>query len=260
MAHKFFTVMVVGDNPESLMSKYGIGLQVPKYMKYKYLDAQQMKDNAIKILEKIISEPKQFQLTGFQLDVLKEKLQQTKNMTSFDYYSTLTQGLEYDDEGNAWCDRNPDGKWKTYQIGRNLSIPLVLKNNEEAYQARKGDVEWASLHMTNQELYQTVWALIKEGKKPSNEIEAQLFENMKDKDNYFSNFKTVEDYVIHNCAYWNYAFLDVNGWFDIDSSGESSSDWIKNYFKRFIEPLSDDTLITIYECSRDQETQDEDIF
>ena len=48
--HKFFTIMVVGDNPDELMSKYAIDLTVPKYIKYHYLDAEKMKANAIKII------------------------------------------------------------------------------------------------------------------------------------------------------------------------------------------------------------------
>lgn len=258
--HKFFTIMVVGDNPDELMSKYAIDLTVPKYIKYHYLDAEKMKANAIKVLDEIVNNPKSFNLTGFQLDMMKEKLLQTKNMSTFDYYASITRGLEYDDNGDAWCDRNPNGKWKSYKLGENLSLPLIKFDSSEVHQARKGEIDWERIHMPNTALYETVWDLIKGGKEAVTDTEKQIVANMSDKDNYFARFSSKEEYVIHNCAYWNYAFLNENGWLDMDDTGVIPHDWISNYFNRFVEGLSDDSLITIYECALNQETEDDDIF
>ena len=54
MSSKFFTVMVVGDDPEGLMSKYDKALKVKPYVKYKYLDADNLRKNAIKLLSNVI--------------------------------------------------------------------------------------------------------------------------------------------------------------------------------------------------------------
>lgn len=247
MSEKVFTVMVIGDNPESLMEKYNAQLKVEPFIKYHYKDAEKLKQSAINVLESLIRGAEGITLTEFQLDYLKDSLQQTKEMSTFDYYSQLTQNLELDEEGNAWCNLNPDRKWDSYRLGNNLSVPFILNDGKEVYQARKGDINWHLLHMNNVELYRTVWALIKEGKQPSNEQEEQIVVNMKNQTEYFSNFPTVDDYVAYNCSYWTYAVLSASGWVDVDSSGDSSEEWIKEYYDYFINPLDDDTLITIYE-------------
>ena len=98
---KFYTVMVVGDNPEELMAKYDTSLKVKPYIKYKYLDAEKMRKNAIKVFTELCANPRKFSLNDFQTDYFKERLKATNNMTSFEYYTTITNGLYYDDNGNA---------------------------------------------------------------------------------------------------------------------------------------------------------------
>lgn len=249
MTKKVFTVMVIGDNPESLMEKYNAQLKVEPFIKYYYKDAEKLKQSVVNVLEGLIKGSSEFTLTEFQLDYLKDSLQQTREMSTFDYYSQLTQNLKLDEDGNAWCDNNPDGKWSSYSLGNNLSIPFILNDGREVYQARKGDINWNLIHMNNVEIYKTVWALIKEGEHPSNEQEEQILQNMKNQTEYFSQFSTVDDYVAHNCSYWTYAVLSTSGWIDVDSSGNNSKDWIKKYYDYFIESLDKDTLLTIYEYS-----------
>lgn len=245
-----FTVMVIGDNPQEIINKYKIGPCDKKKIKYRYLDASKMKENNITILKQILSGPNKLSLNQFQIDCFKEKLSDLKNMSTLDYYAELTKGLEIDDEGNAWSDENPQGKWITARVGRNLSLPLILKDGTETQEALKGDVDWGQMHMGNTRLYSKVWELVKGEDKPENEEEKQIYENMKDKDEYFSHFKDKMEYITHNCAYWNYAVADSKGWIDIDSSETSDMEWIRNFFDRFVAPLNDDTKITIYECSK----------
>jgi hypothetical protein len=103
--------------------------------------------------------------------------------------------------------------------------------------------------MNNTYTYEIVWKLIKEGKKPSSEEEETLFNNMKDNVNYFANFKNVDEYVIHNCAYWNYAYLDKDGWQDMDDDKDYSS-WISTFFDKFVTKLNPNDKITIFECTK----------
>ena len=49
-----FSVLVVGDAPEELLSKYDIKAEVKQYVKYKYLDSQKYQDRSIKALEVLI--------------------------------------------------------------------------------------------------------------------------------------------------------------------------------------------------------------
>jgi hypothetical protein len=245
---KFLTVMVVGNNPEELMEKYNKALKVEPYVKFKYLDAEKMKENSSKMLAEITSNPEKFTLSKFQVDYFKERLKAINAMTPFEYYTTITQGMYYDENGDALSDVNPNGKWDKYNLGKNFSYPLKLKDGKEVYQARAKDVDWDSMHMNRDyvKLFETIWALVIDNDDPSTPEEENLKANWNTKRNYLSNFKTVDEFVSHNCAYWNYAFLSEKGWTDVDDE-ENESKWIGDFFERFIEPLKDDDLVTIYE-------------
>ena len=248
MASKFLSVMVVGKNPEELMEKYSKSLKVKPYVKYKYLDAEKMKKNASKMLSEIVSKPEKFILSKFQIDYFKERLKAINGMSAFEYYRTITDGLYYDENGDAISEENPNGKWDKYNIGKNFSYPLKLKDGKEVYQAIAKDIDWDSMHMNTEyvKLFETIWALVVDDDDPHTQQEENLKVNWSTKKNYLANFKTVDDFVAHNCAYWNYAFLDEKGWVDVDDCG-SETKWIGEFFERFIEPLKDDDLVTIYE-------------
>ena len=240
--------MVVGNNPEELMEKYNKSLKVEPYVKYRYLDAEKMKENSSKMLTEITSNPEKFTLSKFQVDYFKERLKAINAMTPFEYYTTITQGMYYDENGDAMSEINPNGKWDKYNLGKNFSYPLKLKDGKEVYQARAKDIDWDSMHMNRDyvKLFETIWALVIDDEEPSTPEEENLKANWNTKRNYLSNFKTVDEFVSHNCAYWNYAFLSEKGWTDVDDE-VNETNWIGGFFERFIEPLKDDDLVTIYE-------------
>ena len=247
---KFLTVLVIGKEPEKLMERYSKALKVKPYVKYKYLDAEKMKDNAIKMLTEITNTPEKLTLNKFQVDYFKERLKAISSMSSFEYYRTITDGLYYDENGDALSEENPDGKWDTYALGKNFSYPFKLTDGKETYQARVGEIDWNRMHMNPDvvKLFETIWTLVVDDDDPSNDDEEILKKNWATKKNYLSNFKSVDDFVSHNCAYWNYAVLSDKGWVDVDDDGNESS-WINNFFERFITPLEDGELLTIYEYS-----------
>ena len=129
---KFFNVMVIGDDPEGLMKKYDKALKVKPYIKYKYLDADKLKKNAEKLLSNVIENFDKFQMNESQLRYFKERLKAMHGMSSFEYYKTITDGLYYDDEGNALSEQNKDGKWDTYNLGKNFCYPFKLKDGKES--------------------------------------------------------------------------------------------------------------------------------
>ena len=52
--------------------------------------------------------------------------------------------------------------------------------------------------------------------------------------------------------YWNYAYLDSEGWKDIDSDSIPKGNekwWINNFYDTFIKPLDENVMLSIYECS-----------
>lgn len=249
---KFFSVMVVGDNPEQLMEKYEIGKKVERYRKYKYLEAEKMLNKSIEMLNEVINNKEKFNFNAFQIDFLKDKIKNLSSLTPFEYYSSITKGLYYDENGDAWSDENPNGKWKEYNIGKNFSMPLTLVDKSTRYQAINEEVAWDDMHMKDVHTYETVWDLVVDGKEPQNETEKTLYENMKNKENYFASFKNKDEYITHNCAYWNYAYLDENGWIDMDDENNQVK-WIKDYYERFISKLNPTDKITIFECTKSKD-------
>ena len=242
--------MVIGNHPEELMEKYSNSLKVKPYVKFKYLDASKLKMNASKILTDITTNPKKYMLNEFQCDYFKERLKSINSMTPFEYYSTITQGLYYDENGNALSEENPDGKWDKYNLGKNYSYPLKLNNGEEKYQALNKDIDWDSMHMSQEttRLFEIIWALVIDDDDPSNEEEGKIKEEWKNRKNYLSKFKSADEFVAHNCAYWNYAYLDENDWYDVDVYGDEIK-WVSEFYDRFISKLKDDDLVTIFEYS-----------
>lgn len=242
--------MVVGNDPKSLMEKYDMGKQVEPYIKYKYLDAKKYRATAIKALEKVISEKDKISLSQDVINGLKERLKAIKGSSDFEYYRILTDGLYYDANGNALSEENPNGHWVTCRDGGHFSLPLVLKSGGTSYSANAGDVNWEEMHLKNQEVYDSAWELVMNGKEPENDLDKEILENMGNKVAYFSNFKNKEEYIVHSTAYWNFAYVDETGWKDADSEcNGDENEWIRTFYDRFITKLKSDDKVTIFECT-----------
>ena len=243
---RFFSVMVVGDNHRELIEKYSLDLEVESYVRYEYLKADKYQSNSIKALDNILSHADEIGLEPQVKESLERRIKVLKKMTPFEYYRELTDGMYYDENGNALTTENPEGHWKTARIGRNFSVPLKLKDGGESYSARASEVDWDAMTEPS-ELYAAAWEMVMEGRDPINETEERIYESMKDKVAYFSNFKDKEDYVSYSTSYWNYAYVDKNGW--VDMTNEDEKKWINSFYDRFIKSLDPNALVTIYECS-----------
>lgn len=251
---KVFSVLVVGDDPETLMEKYDENLKVDKYIKYTYQSAKRLRENAIKLAEEIINNKDKFQLTSYHVDYFREKANTLKNMSDFEYYSELTQGLYIDENGDAWSTENKEGKYQTCKKGKNFSLPFLTIDGKESNSELKKNVKWDEMHMNPNTVvvYERTWDMVHGKYEPSTPNEQKIYDNMKNMTEYFSKFKDKKEYVIHNCAYWNYAIVDKNGWHDIDEA-KSPIEWVATFYPIFIEPLDDNTKLTIYECTKGKE-------
>lgn len=246
---KFFSVMVVGEEPKSLMEKYDMGKEVEPYVKYKYLDAEKYKTSAIKILDKLLTDYDKVGMPITAKEALENRLKSLKTMSTFEYYKELTDGMYYDENGNALSSENKDGHWVTCRIGRNFALPLILKNGEESYSAYNKDINWEAMHQNHKEIYKAAWEMVMEDREPITDEEKTIYNSMKDKDMYFSKFKNKDAYVSYSTSYWNYAYVDKNGWVDVDGSKEGEEAWIESFYEKFVKPLKDDDLVTIFECT-----------
>lgn len=244
---RFFSVMCVGEKPTEIMEKYNMNTKVEPYVMYKYLEAEKYLKTTISVQTKLIDNFDKIGLGNNIKEVIQERIKILKQMTPFEYYRELTDGMYYDTNGNALSDKNPDGKWVTCKIGKNFSIPLKTDNGD-VYSALVKDIHWDEMHLVNKEVYESAWDICVDGKEPQTETEKSIFKSMGDKIGYFSNFKTKEDYVNYSTSYWNYAYVDEKGWVDINSE-QNEKEWINKFYDRFIKVLLPNDKVTIFECT-----------
>lgn len=246
---RFFSVMVVGENHEDIISKYDMNREVEPHIKYEYLKADKYKSTSIKLLENILANKDKLML-GEEFEIhIKQRLDRLNSISAFEYYRELTAGMYYDDNGNAMSDVNDDGHYETARIGRNFAIPLKLKDGSESLSAKKSDIDWDAMHLANKKVYEAAWDICINGREPENEEEETIKTAMGERKAYFSNFKTRDEYVEYSTSYWNYAYVDKDGWVDMSSNFDTDMNWVRNFYDRFVSKLKDDDLITIYECS-----------
>ena len=240
-------VLVIGDNPDELMKKYDKNLKVEPYVKYKYLDAEKIRKTAVKTITQVVNNADALNLNEFQKDYFKNQLKSISSMSSFEYYQMLTDGMYYDEEGNAMSTDNPNGKHNGYNKGGNFSYPFLCKDGTEKYECNADEVDWDKVNMREEAVnyFNLVWDIKVDGRKPENEYEEKIANDWKDRDAYLENFKSKDELVRHNCAYWSYAVLTEDGWFSLDDGG-TEDEWINGFMDRFIRPLTNEKL-TVYE-------------
>lgn len=245
--YQHFVCIAAGTNPNELMEPYDKRKVIEPYVKYRFKDAQKLKEKYIEIYEGVLKNENE----TVDKNMLNCVIEDLKDMTIEEFYSDLTKGLKISEEnGDAYSTENPNGKFSYYEIGKWFSIPFYTKDGKEVFQAKKSDIDWDKMHLNGGEIYKRAWEMVMENSEPENDYEAQIFENMKDKTNYFEKFVTKENYIISNTAFWGYAFVsDKTGWIDASES-DSQFVWMSCFYNMFIENLSDDTLLTIYECKK----------
>ena len=240
-----FTVIVAGESPDKLLSAYDSNKKVDKYVVYEFARAEeyrQMKINAYSsLLNADISEAdKQF---------VKDCIEEWKAMSVNDFFLDISAGYDFDEEtGDAVSTENPDGKYVSINNPPKYTEGFMLKNGSTAYSAKKGNIDWERL--TNTKPNEIAWETVVEHKTPVTEEEKAIFENMKDKNWYFSLFKDKEDFIKSVSSFWATAFLSKEtGWVELEYN-VPQFEWTKGFFDRFIAALPNDTLLTIYECVR----------
>lgn len=246
---KRFVTLVIGENPSAIMEKYSKTKKVAPYVKYKYLDAEKYLKKIKSALSQIAEDPKKCMLSESQAEMIKERINVLSKMTPFEYYKSLTDGMYYDSDGNALSEENPVGKWTSCMVGKNFSVPFVLTSGQETYSAHKGDINWDKMHLHNTAPYYRAWEMVMEGEEPANEDEEQIYNAMKDKQNYFANFNDKDEYVAYSTSFWTYAIACEKEWKDVDSEcGGNMMKWISTFYDNYINNMGDDVMLTIYEC------------
>jgi hypothetical protein len=248
--YKNFVCIVAGEHPEKLMEEYNKKKKIEPKVVYRYKDAHKLKENYVRTYERILSE-RESDLNPQDIEYIKDTIIELNEMDDDEFYCDLVENLEIDEKtGDAYTTENIDGKWSYYTIGKLFSVPFLKKDGIETFQAKKGDIAWDKIHLNGGEIYARAWEMVMDGSKPETDYEQQIYDNMKDKAAYFQKFETKENYVASNTCFWGYAFLsEKTGWQEASDMTEQFA-WMVNFFDVFIKPLSDDTLLTIYECKK----------
>lgn len=253
----FKSLLVIGDNHEELAKKYSLETKVEPYTYMWRDDAASLQKSDMKFLEKVIT-TRAHQFPSAYLDLFTCEYLKLKKMSDFDYFLLKTQGCTYDEEtGDAFSDKNPDAHYsgeKCYQeefitTGEEAPCanPFVLKDGTRSYSAKKDDIDWKRMHMYNTKTYEAAWELVVDDREATNEDELKLKESMQNRKAYFKNFENKEDYVLRSCAFYTQGVVTNKKYFEKDFK-TTDGEWAKAYFNKFIKPLSDDTLLTIYEA------------
>ena len=245
----FFTVLAIGDNPRELMDKYDMSAEVEPYVRYKYLDAEKYKSGVEKTLRKLLEDRDKTLLTASVFAPLEERLRDLEAMTPFEYYRQVTEGMYYDDKGNALSTENRDGKWLTCREAKNFATLFTLVDGTESHQAKLGSIDFEATEK-GKDVYHRAWEILVDGKAPESPEDEQILKGAENVPKaYFDNFASKEEYADYCCDFWTYAVVDKDGWYSVDDV-DDAKEWVFGFMDRFIKPLQPNTLLTIYECSK----------
>lgn len=245
----YFVTIVAGDNHKEIINEYNENNAVEQYIKMKFdvNELTKLRNFYVELHKKLALETTDKEEKNYHL----EKAFLYKTMPPLDFYYEINEDEEFDEEtGDVLSTKNPNGKFANCNIGSFMSVPFKLKDGSESFSARKKDIDWEKCHLANREVYESAWDMVMGSKRPQTEEETIIYENMKNREGYFMKFETKENYVVTSTAFWGYAFVSKeNGWTEMEPN-VNQFEWVNNFFDRFIDPLDDETLLTIYECKR----------
>ncbi len=244
--YSHFVTIVAGENPIELIENYLYKGGNELTLAYRYEDAEEIKKTHTLLAKEYLKQVN----NEFEKMELEDIIETLENQNIDEFWEDLSEEYEMGEDKNLYTDKNLESKCSSYNIGKNLSLPFTLKDGTTSFQARKGDVDWDKMHLRDYDMYIRTWELAMEGETPLNDIEKNIKKNMGNMRDYFMFFGDKETYASHCSAFWGYAFLDEEGrWYDL-SFETNQIDWVLNYYEKFIKPLSDDTLLTVFECRK----------
>lgn len=251
--YKHFNVLVAGENPDEIIAKYNSNKKVEPYIAFEFKKAGEYKKLYLDTLTEMLSELENNDPGNPETSLIKEEIEDVKVLPDEDYYDELVDGMDIDEKtGDAYSTQNPNGRYISCRPAGFFALPFILKDEDrEVYSARKNEINWEKVHFANTYPYEVAWDTVMEGKIPEDDYERNIYNNMKNRVHYFQNFENREHYIASSTAFWCYAFVDENGWNEIDGT-EPQFSWVTKFYDRFVKPLPEDTKLTLFECSREK--------
>ena len=233
MSH--FTVMIFGENAEEQLAPFSENLETPRYVAY---TKEQLIANERKSIEdykngtymEYLSD-KEAYLKGCRNDsharYLENEFPKKLKWTDKEVYQESIRFYdesEIGENGEVYSERNPNSKWDWYQLGGRWAGSIKIK---------EGVAPMFPLNFS--------WGWDEEEKQKlisENRADCALKGDIENLDD-LSCFSIIKD------GQW-YQRGDM-GWWGIVSDEISDEEW-KSKCKELIMGLSDDTLISIYDC------------
>ena len=246
----FFSVLVVGDNPEQQMLVFDDMLEVEPYILYKHSDIKKLRLKKIELYNEYIRQIDDFR----QISYINDKINELKQISDEEYFHLLSEPYYYDQEGNIISNENPNGRWLTCEKGgRIYSDKLKNANNQSVVSDLKCNINWGEIHLNEKttSMYKRTWELCVENETPVSLNDETILRNMSpySKLKYFNSFKDKEEYVNYNSSFFTNAIVINADWFDIEN--KNYIDWVINFKNMFIDKqIKDNDLITIFECTK----------
>lgn len=223
MSH--FTVMVIGENPEDQLAPYDERLVVPRYVKA--TKSELIEEARKKIIDyrdstyaEFIADPEAYKkatINKGHIDYLENEFPKNLLWNDEDLYTYAIRYYSNGDigiNGEVYSEYNPNSKWDWYSLGGRWSGLIKLKDGAKGITGTSGAF----------------------GNTPGIDQARKCdIENLHD----LKTFAVVKD------GKW-YERGEM-GWFALVSNEKPDDQWDKE-FKKLIEGLPDDTLISIYDC------------
>lgn len=255
MGNLFRTLLVIGNNPEEIAAKYSLDRKVAKHKKCELNEAPKLHKNYLKELELTINALDGVHGKEELVEAYRDLYDEYSEMDDFEFFQAITFDCDYDNDGDAVTDENPDAHYqfekcyderirKDQNFEAPFSNPFILKDGTKAYSAKVDEIDWNVFHLAKSPIYEAVWEICVEGREPETDDERTAKEVMSNRDAYFRLFRNKDEYVWHCSAFWTYAVATKDEY--VECVGRDI-DWTNNFYNRFIKPLPPDETVTLFE-------------
>lgn len=237
MSH--FTVLVIGEDVKGQLAPFNENLEMPRYVSFTKealieKGRKEIGDYKNGTYAKYMENPEKYEAecssNPGHINYLKVEFPKRLDWTDEEVYAEEIKYEEPEDigpDGEIYSTLNPKSKWDWYQIGGRWAGSLRVK--ELAESATIGE---KSFLYGEENPY-------KEGAVDSATKEDIDWEH--------PDMKEFATYAVLKDGEWFEA--GEMGWFGMShASDEEREDFKKSFYSRFIEPLPDETLLTIVDC------------
>jgi hypothetical protein len=245
----YFSVLVIGENPDEIMSNFDEMLELKEpYVLYQHKNKNIYRKQKIDYYKQFL---KTFDGSASK-NIIITKINELKKMSDEQYYNSLGETYDFDKDNNIITIDNPNGRWITCEKGGRIFYDkLKDKTGKNIVEGKVCEIDWLKIHREQSlvELYSKTWDLCVNKLEPKTGEDNIILNNMKPHIDMFKNFVGgKEQYVNYNTSFWTNAIVINNEWFDMEN--KDYSDWIINFYDKNILSLSENELVTIYECTK----------